>query len=355
MQFPDVRKGLLPACVLLLAGLFASTPAFAAACLRGANVAGAEFGEPGGAYGKAYIYPSQQTLGYLKSRGMNSIRLPFKWERLQPDLFGVFDTKELVRLRETVSEAHRLSMAVILDPHNYGAYRESRIGSSAVPVGAFADLWRQLAAEFRGEQDILLSLMNEPVEISAAEWLVAANAAIKAIRDTGNTSFILVPGTIWTGASHWFDPQPGGSNADTLTNVVDPLGHYGFEVHQYLDEDFSGTGSSCPRTGDALAALEKVAEWLEQVGRPGYLGEFGGTRAPDCLSGIGQMVGYINSRPDIWIGWSYWAAGDWWGDYPLSIQPDDDGRDKPQMTVLRAHLPILRSWGSECRFLLESR
>ena len=33
------------------------------------------------------------------------------------------------------------------------------------------------------------------------------------------------------------------------------------------------------------------------------------------------------------IGGTYWAAGGWWGKYPLSVEPRDD-RDRPQMEVL---------------------
>ena len=36
---------------------------------------------------------------------------------------------------------------------------------------------------------------------------------------------------------------------------------------------------------------------------------------------------------------TYWAAGEWWGGYAMSIQPGDNYRkDKPQMTVLMRHL-----------------
>ena len=66
--------------------------------LRGVNVAGAEFATPvdealhefsnvnRGTYGRDYVYPSQATLVFLASRGMTYIRLPVRWERLQPTL-----------------------------------------------------------------------------------------------------------------------------------------------------------------------------------------------------------------------------------------------------------------------------
>jgi len=40
---------------------------------------------------------------------------------------------------------------------------------------------------------------------------------------------------------------------------------------------------------------------------------------------------------DVWLGWTWWAAGAWWGNYMFSLEPKD-GKDKPQMAWLRAHL-----------------
>jgi len=37
-----------------------------------------------------------------------------------------------------------------------------------------------------------------------------------------------------------------------------------------------------------------------------------------------------------WRGWTYWAAGRWWGNYPMSVQPKN-GEDTPQMTVLKKY------------------
>ncbi|MDT9071619.1 hypothetical protein RSW38_26145, partial [Escherichia coli] len=73
-------------------------------------------------------------------------------------------------------------------------------------------------------------------------------------------------------------------------------------------------------------------------GNRALLGEFGGTASPDCLDAIGRMAGFVNDNPDTWIGWTYWAAGDWWGDYPLSIQPDDNGIERPQMRVVQRYI-----------------
>jgi endoglucanase len=49
------------------------------------------------------------------------------------------------------------------------------------------------------------------------------------------------------------------------------------------------------------------------------------------------MVAYLENNGDVWRGWTYWAAGPWWGD-SNSLEPQN-GRDKPQMDILERYLP----------------
>ncbi|MCX2724235.1 glycoside hydrolase family 5 protein [Roseibium salinum] len=310
-------------------------------CLRGVNVSGAEFGGYQGEYGQKYIYPSDKTLDWAAARHMTAIRLPFRWERLQPRLFDGFDAAELERLKDTVARANARGLTVILDPHNYAKYRDQKLGSGDVSPEAFADFWKRLASMFAGNDRIVFGLMNEPSGITAMSWFDSAQAGLSAIREAGAQNLVLVPGTIWTGASHWFEAQEGGSNAEILQRISDPSDNFAFEFHQYMDADFSGTNETCPRVDDALSALEDVSKWMRNNDYRGFLGEFGGTSAPECLNGLMQMAGYMNRNSDIWIGWSAWAAGEWWGKYPLSLQPVGSV-DKPQMRVL---LPYLTNAG----------
>lgn len=356
MPFPTVsllgscRKiRLIPVVLLLTTLILPPAVAGQAACLRGVNIAGAEFGGYTGEYGRKYIYPSDATLNWAASKEMTAIRLPFRWERLQPQLFGAFDADEQRKLEDTVARSVRRGLTVVLDPHNYAEYRGVSLGNGDVTSAAFADFWRKLASLFANDGKVVYMLMNEPKAITAATWFDAAQAAITAIRGTGADNLILIPGTIWTGASHWFDDQEGGSNAEVFQNIRDPSGNFAFEIHQYMDANFSGTNATCPRTGDAILALEAVSGWLRQYGFHGYLGEFGGTSAPDCLDGLAEMAGYINSQNDIWLGWAAWAAGDWWGGYPLSLQPRG-GVEKPQMDVLAPFIPGPDGDAAMCTF-----
>lgn len=322
-----------------LAALLALTGGFAhaAGCLRGVNIAGAEFGGPNAKYGEGYIYPSDSTLDWAAAQSMTAIRLPFRWERLQPQLFGDFDPAELARLQVTVQAATSRGLTVILDLHNYAEYRGDRIGNGVASAEALGDFWRRLTPYFAANDRVVLGLMNEPADILAKTWFEAAQAGLDAIRDAGSDQLVLVPGTIWTGASHWFEPQEGGSNAAHAETIRDPRDNFAFEVHQYLDEDYSGTHDSCPRADDAIDALKQVAAWMNEHGYRGFVGEFGGTESPDCLQGLEDMVRYLNDNSETWIGWTAWAAGDWWGNYPLSLQPAD-GQDRPQMERLAPYM-----------------
>ena len=327
----------LTAAFLMVCSAIPPAPAAdSTACLRGINLSGAEFGENDGIPGTDYTYPSEATVAYFSAKGMNAVRLPFRWERLQPALDAELDEGELARLREAVALIRRYGMRPILDPHNYGYFGQDRIGSTAVPVHAFADFWGRLAAVFAGDTDVIFGLMNEPYDLTAPDWLAAANAAIVAIRLAGARNLVLVPGTIWSGAHSWERALADGSNGTVMLGVKDVADNYAYEVHQYLDEDFSGTHADCPRADDAVAALERFTAWLKTHRKRGFLGEFGASEAPACVDGLAKMVDVVSTNRDVWIGWTYWVAGDWWSaDEPLNVQPTGAG-DRRQLRALVA-------------------
>ena len=319
----------------------------AASCFRGINLAGAEFGE-GNVYEKDYKYPSEETITHFAEKGFTSVRLPFRWERLQPRLNKPFDEDELARLQETVELIKDNGMSVVIDPHNYARYEGKVIGTSDVPDVAFADFWHRLAQAFANDEAVSFALMNEPHDVAATQWLKSANTAIAAIRTGGARNLILVPGTSWTGAHSWRAELKDGSNATVMAGIKDPASNYAYEVHQYLDSDFSGHKGTCSRGADAIKALEDFTLWLRNHGQRGYLGEFGAPAGKDCLSHLTAMTKVVEENRDIWVGWAYWAAGDWWpAEEPLNIQPVK-GVDKPQLSALTPILNDRSKRGLSC-------
>src|SRR6266702_2200028 len=84
-----------------------ASPAGAEPALRftGVNLAGADFGRTKipGRIGTDYFYPSTATIDYFIAEGMNTFRLPFLWERLQPALGAEFDAQEFARVDAVVA------------------------------------------------------------------------------------------------------------------------------------------------------------------------------------------------------------------------------------------------------------
>ena len=307
----------------------------------GVNLAGADFGTVvPGVYNQDYTYPTPDEIDYFVAKGMNAFRFPFLWERMQRTLNGDLDAAELNRLTSIVSHATGAGAMALLDPHNYARRGGAIIGSDTVPDAAFADFWSKLANVFKSDQHVVFGLMNEPHDLGVggtARWLTSANTAISAIRAASATNLILVPGDHWTGAWSWTQTFDGTSNAAVMTGVVDSANHFAFEVHQYLDADSSGSGTDCVSSKIGVDRVTAFTTWARGAGVRAFLGEFGSPATNTCFYAVDNLLGYVSDNADVWLGWTCWAAGPWWGDYSLSVEPMN-GTDTPQMAVLERYL-----------------
>jgi endoglucanase len=296
----------------------------------GVNLAGAEFGALPGRHGWEYRYPEEADFEALHRRGVKVIRLPFRWERLQPEVGGAWDAAELARLDGAIAHARARRQRLLLDLHNYGKHRGRLIGSPEVPREAFADFWRRLAERYAREEAVFAyGLMNEPAA-GPGGWRAAAQAAVEAIRQVDRRHTLSVCGVNWSGAHSWRK-----SNADFLLH--DPASNLVYEAHAYFDHDHSGRyarsyedGAAHPQLG--VARLRPFVEWLAEHGARGFIGEFGVPQDdPRWLEVLHHALEYLREHR---IGGTQWAAGSLWGDYPLSLQPRREGRDPPALAVL---------------------
>ena len=327
---------------LLLHGRFILAAAFALASigtsiaqtLKGVNLSGAEFSASTlpGRYGWDYVYPNAPEIEYFTGKGMNVFRIPILWERLQPVLNGPLDPEELAELAELVADAHQHGALVVIDIHNYGEYRGIAIGHDPVTIKSFADLWTKLAMRFGRDDYVIFGLMNEPQVQQTSVWKGAVQQAIDGIRETGARNRILVSGINWDGA-HSFVAVSGNS----LGGLTDPQHRLVFEVHQYFDSNSSGTSDTCVNPDQAVERLTSFTQWLRASKRQGFLGEFGVSRRPECLILLDRVVSYLQANSEVWLGWTYWAAGPLWGDYMFTLEPAQ-GEDRPQMLVLQKYL-----------------
>lgn len=305
----------------------------------GVNLAGADFGENNlpGTYNVDYTYPTHTEVDYFVNKGMKIFRLPFRWERLQQQQFEDLDTDELARIDDFVDYATSKGASVLLDPHNYARYYGTVIGEG-VPDTAFADFWSKLATHYMSNSSVIFGLMNEPHDMSSELWRDDANKAIQAIRKTGATNLILVPGNGWSGAHSWEESSYGTPNATVMLKIRDPGNNYAFDVHQYLDSDFSGTSDQCVNTVIGSQSLVDFTLWLKHHHKRGFLSEFSGGSNKVCYKAIDRMLGYIDSHADVWLGWTYWAAGPWWPKQSTTTLEPIGRRDRPQMATLSKHI-----------------
>lgn len=302
---------------------------------RGINLAGAAFGATKipGRNGFDYLWPPATDIAMYADAGFRTIRVSFLWERMQPELFNALNSDELTRLDEVINSAAAKHMTVVLDLHNYGAYRGGLIGSAAVPTSAFQDFWGRIAGRYKDSASVVFGLMNEPHDQSAADWAVIAQSAVDAIRATGAPQLILVPGTNWSGANNWTTRFGTVSNGEALLGLKDPGENFAFEMHQYFDTWSTGTTPSCVSATIGVERLEAATAWLRQNNRKGFLGEFGASTDPVCISALTNTLEYLTINADVWQGWTYWVGARWFGNYMFNIYPPNKATS-PQLTAM---------------------
>jgi endoglucanase len=303
----------------------------------GVNISGGDFGGPAPGrtlvYGKDFTYPTDRELTYFADRGVNIIRFPFHWEVLQPVLNGPLDPTELARFKAVVQTATDKGLVVLLDPHNYERYYGKLIGGPNVSDAAFADFWGALAGNFKDNPRVWFGLINEPYGAPVSQWLASAQAAVTAIRQSGSKNMILVPGEGYTGAHSWLD-----TGSDAMTQLKDPANNYQFEVHQYLDSDDSGSHPDAVSATIGVERLRTFTNWCRKSHKKAFLGEFGTAAGEANHTAIDNMLNYMEANRDVWTGFTWWAAGAWWGGYMYTVEPKSAAQDRPQFFYLTPHL-----------------
>jgi endoglucanase len=279
--------------------------------LIGVNLAGAEFGSHRGVYGTDYTYPTASELDYYQSRGIDLIRLPFAWERMQPVLGGVLDPAELGRMTGVLDAAAERGMMVVIDLHNYARYDGQLIGSSAVPIAAFQNFWTRLASAVSDHPAIWgFGIMNEPHDMGGAQvWPTAAQAAVNGIRSTGSRETIIVSGDGWSGAHSW-------QQINAHLNVRDPVENLMYEAHVYFDRNNSGVYAggydvegAYPMVG--VDRIQPFLNWLAANNFRGFIGEYGvPDNDPRWLAVLENFLRVLDEKD---MPSAYWAGGPWWG------------------------------------------
>ncbi len=296
-------------------------------------------------------YPVIDTrlIDYLASRHVSILMFTFSWEGMQSLLMGPIPAAPTGNYRAYFDNYKRIvdyatskGMVVVVAPWQADAdggiggptWRGQLVGSVDVPVTAFQDFWTKMANVFKGNPLVWFRLITEPHDMSTMSWWTTAQATVNAIRATGATQRILVPGNDYSAASTWtdnfYDTAPvQRSNAFGYLNangpgqpLTDPRNNTIIEVHTYVDPDEGGVS---PEITSVTAAREHVAVAIAEARAHGYrlfLGEIGmyaGQTTDDghpASAAWANFAAYARANTDVLLGWTWWAAGepDWWDD-----------------------------------------
>lgn len=328
--------------------------------LRGINAAGGEFthtaeGLPG-EQNRHYLYPGPRLFEYLASRGHCLVRIPFRWERVQHELSGELSAAGMAELQASVTAAADAGLMVLLDLHNYGRY--IRLDDVEVTLAEgltdehLADVWARLAEAFADESAVVgWGIMNEPNGLTdppegPTTWQSASQAAVDAIRATGDDRAVFVAGDQWGGAKGW-----AVKNGDPW--IEDPADNVVYEAHYYFAPDNSGRYEESYAELDADARgrghvdlLERIedelgdfVEWLELHEQRGFVGEIGWPSGEDeeLWNAAGERAFEVLDAAG--IGATYWATGEYWSeDYRLNAYDDEALSPRSQAAVIEKHL-----------------
>ncbi len=296
----------------------------------GVNLAGAEFEAIGG----RWKWPGAASMNYFLQKGFNIFRIPFLWQRLQPEPGGPLLESALTGLDAMVAAINVAGAVAVLDSHDYGHVNKAIIGTpvSGVTIDDFADFWGRMGERYRQHSLVWYGLMNEPHDMPPQLNLDMQNAAVSAIRSAGARSKVLFSGIAWTGGHSWLS----SGNAQVMLGVNDPVGNFGFDIHQYLNRGYGG-GVGPVMPGSGSQSLIGVTNWARQNGMKLFVGEFGCGPAPEFMKELTDLLNFITANPDVFVGATYFAGGGTWGRNMASADPVD-GVEKPQVILMQHYL-----------------
>ena len=303
----------------------------------GITLCGAEFGENNlpGTINVDYTYPKEIDIDYFVAKGVDLIQLPIKWERVQRVLGGPLDSLELIYISNFIDDCNDRKIEVTIVLQNFGKYQKDCIdyvvGESEVTAWHLKDFWVKMADALKLKPNIYaFSLMAEPSDMNSCIWVNTLQYIISGIRTVDRNTVLLIEGNNYSNAATWM------AFNDDLKNLQDPSNKLLFNAHCYFDNDFSGRYKKMFIEDGAteLTGVDRVkpfVDWLQLNKLNGFVGEFGVPKNDTkWFNVMNNFLEYIHRNN---VGGCYWAAGQWWKDYPLSIQPENYN-DQPQLILL---------------------
>lgn len=285
--------------------------------MRGLNMAGAD-------YNYEFELPTVEDGAFYAAGGMNTIRLPFKWEYLQSRSDNPKDRSNnpaepidwsapnASRYGALVDAYVARGMHVILDMHNYMRYDHDKhvigSGSHGSPTADhLAAAWKQIASRFANNPLVSFDLMNEPHSMPTELIVSNYNLAIAAVRQVADNRLML-EGNGWSGAHSWTQNWYGTPNSEMFTpsKIHDPKNNWIVNVHQYFDPHYIGVNPCTPNVTPDISGLKN---YLKQYNFKAIVTEIGGQNSNECAENIQRFIADQMMSDPNFIGYTAWAGG----------------------------------------------
>lgn len=210
----------------------------------------------------------------LSPKPLNMFRLSISWQFLvNNQLGGNLDSTNIGKYDQLVQSCLSTGAYCMIDIHNFARWNGGIIGQGGPTDDQFVSLWTQLATKYAVEKKMVFEVMNEPHDLDINVWAATCQKVVTAIRNAGaTTNMILLSGTNFDSAA----TLVSSGSVTALMNITNPDGttdNLLLDIHKYLDEDNSGTHTTC--TTNNIDAFTTVADSLRQAGRKGFISESG--------------------------------------------------------------------------------
>ena len=293
----------------------------------------------------------------LSENGFKSLRLP-----IDLDLYATnrdafvkgtdaelkFDDDTLFMVLDSFVEwTAKHNMSLVIDYHEYDNSYNTTSAKDTNYIKMMAETWKHVAAHYaeNTREDLFFELLNEPDmsdgKVTAAQWTVAAQAMIDAIRSVNTKHTILFGDAQWYSISllakrtpftdnniiyviHTYEPfaftHQGGSWTDYAT-IHDIPFPYDPAKWSTVSGDFGVNKSTKPyvktniknyyKTGSKEAILEQILvakKWAAKNNVPVIINEFG---ALNLRSTAESRINYLTAMREICdtlqIPWTHWG------------------------------------------------
>ena len=212
----------------------------------------------------------------IRQRGFASVRVPvrFSAHALAGPPYTI-DPAFMARARHVVDALLDQGLNVIVDMHHYEEIFTDPLGQQE----RFAELWRQVAAEFADAPDtVWFELINEPHDqLDDTNLAAVLTPALAAVRATNPSRPVVVGGQNYSGVDSLATVQfPDDANLVATFHYYDPFAftHQGapWIVPVQPTGRVFGTAADNAQLEEAL---RKVRDFMDRTGRVPFIGEYG--------------------------------------------------------------------------------